>query len=390
MAIGPASPEEAGKVWEDIAAKGLSFDDILYRRADDVGDSVLNEMAKKMVIPTSMSDHVVMVAGQERISIVIRGGKGEDSVKTYDLPAMLACGDFLVTPLISPRGAIGVIIADNRITGAAIGDNDIRRLEMFASQASLAIERTRLHQEMLEKIDELEKATRELARTRDHIVAMERYSAIGHMTAQLAHDIRNPLASIGAAASWLEKKCDDPRYYRFLEIIVKETNRIESVLTSMFAFASDSDLSLARHSLTPLIEEALLVLRLELHAAAVASQFMQPPDEVFVNVDAAKMREAFLLLIKNTILAMPAGGFLRVEISRSDSQAMVTFRHSGLSLVESNSQGEAVELFHGGLFYKLLLGLTMARQIISRHGGKIFLSFPEEGGAVARVMLPEA
>jgi len=390
MAIGPASPEEAGKVWADIAAKGLSFDDILYRRSDDIGDSVLNEMAKKMVIPTSMSDHVVMVAGRERISIVITGGQGDDGVNTYDLPAMLACGDFLVTPLISPQGAIGVIIADNRITGAAIGDNDIKRLEMFASQASLAIERTRLHQEMLEKIVELEKATRELARTRDHIVAMERYSAIGHMTAQLAHDIRNPLASIGAAASWLEKKCNDPRYYRFFEIIVKEASRIESALTSMSAFASDSDLTLARHSLTPLIEEALLALRPELLAAAITSQFMPPPDEVFVNVDATKMREVFLLLIKNGILAMPAGGFLRVEVGRNGGQAVATFSHPGQSIAESNIQDQAAEPFHGGPSYKRALGLAMARQIVSRHGGKVVFTSPERGDGVIRVMLPEA
>jgi len=390
MAIGPASPEEAGKVWADIAAKGLSFDDILYRRSDDVGDSVLNEMAKKMVIPTSMRDHVVMVAGRERISIVITGGQGEDGVNTYDLPAMLACGDFLVTPLISPRGAIGVIIADNRITGAAIGDNDIKRLEMFASQASLAIERTRLHQEMLEKIAELEKVTRELARTRDHVVAMERYSAIGHMTAQLAHDIRNPLASIGAAASWLEKKCDDSRYSRFLEIIVKEASRIESTLKSMSTFVSDSDLSLARHSLAPLVEEALLALRPELLAAAITSKFIKPPDEVFVNVDAAKMREVFLLLIKNGILAMPAGGFLRVEVGRGDGQAVATFSHPGQSIAESNIQDQATEPFHGGPFYKRALGLAMARQIVSRHGGKVLLTSPEGSGVIIRVMLPEA
>jgi len=390
MAIGPASPEEAGQVWADIAAQGLSFDDILYHRSNGPGDSALNEMARKMTIPIGMSDHVVMVAGRERISIVITDGHGEKGVNTYDLPAMLGCGHFLVTPLVSPDRAIGVIIADNCITGAAIGDNDIKRLEIFASQASLAIERTILHQEMLEKIAELEKVTRELAKSRDQIVDMERYSAIGHMTAQLAHDIRNPLASIGAAASWLEKKCEEPRYRRFLEIIVKEVLRIEAVLKSMSAFASDAGLSLARQELAPLVEEALLALHPELEKAAIVREFIQPPDEIFVNVDAAKIREAFLLLIKNSILAMPGGGSLRVEVGHGDGQAMVAFHHKDLLNGYKDIHGQAAEPFHGSLLYKLALYLAMARRTVSQHGGNILLSLSGEGDTITRVILPEA
>jgi len=390
MAIGPANPEEASRVWNDIAAKDLSFDDILYDYQSGANDTATNKIVRQMVVAADMRDHVVMVAGHEKKSIAIINGQGGDGVNTYDLPALLGCGDFLVTPLIAPQGPIGVIIADNSITGAAIGDNDIRRLEVLASQASLAIERSRLHQKMLEKIVELERVTWELARSRDQIVEMERYSTIGHMTAQLAHDIRNPLTSIGGAASWLGKKCDDPRYRPFLDIIVKETGRIESTLKSMSAFASDSGLSLARQPLASLIEEALLALRPELQAAVIVSQFMPPPNEVFVNVDAAKMREVFLLLIKNSILAMPTGGFLRVEIGLGDGQAVVTFSHPGQSIAESNIQDQATEPFHGGPSYKRALGLTMARQIIARHDGEIFLSFPEEGGTIARVVLPEA
>ena len=390
MAIGPANPEEAGKVWGDIAAKGLSFDDILYSRNDGADDSAINKMVKKMIIPASMSDHVAMVAGRERISIVINNGQGEDGVNTYDLPAMLGCDHFLVTPLVSPRGLIGVIIADNRITGAKIGENDIKRLEMFASQASLAIERSRLHQEMLEKVIELETATRELERSLDQIVEMERYSAIGHMTAQLAHDIRNPLASIGAAASLLIKKCEDPRHRRFFEIIVKEVGRIELTLNNMSASASDFSLTLERRSLVPLIDEALLALRPGLQTAGIDCQFIHPEEEIFVSVDAEKMRKVFLLLIKNGSIAMPDGGVLRIEASHGDGKAMITFRYPGQSLAAGSLHSQAAEPFHRGLPHKLALGRAITRQIISRHGGNIFLNFPEEGGSTASVILPEA
>jgi len=390
MAIGPANPEEAGKVWGDIAAKGLSFDDILYSHSNGDDDSAVNKIARNIIVPASMGDHVVMVAGRERVSIVINNGQGEDGVNTYNLPAMLGCDHFLVTPLVSPRGAVGVIIADNRITGAEIGENDIKRLEMFASQASLAIERSRLHQEMLEKIAELEKVTRELARSRDQIVEMERFSAIGHMTARLAHDIRNPLTSIGAAASWLEKKCVDSRYRRFLEIIVKEAGRIELTLKDMSGFVRAPGLNLERYGLAPLVDEAILALRPELQAAAIDCQFIHPQEDIFVSVDAAKMREAFLLLIKNGIMAMPDGGVFRIEASHDGGKATVTFRHPGQIWAERNLQNQGVKPFHSALPHKLALGLTMARPIILRHGGNVLLDFPEEGGAVATVALPDS
>ncbi|MDR3089550.1 MAG: response regulator [Desulfobulbaceae bacterium] len=390
MAIGPDNPEEAGRVWSDIAAKGLSFDKILYDYHNDDGDIKINEIVRQMVVPPETPDHVAMVAVREKKSLMVTNGQTEAGVNVYDLPTMLGCGDFLVTPLISPRGGIGVIIVDNRITGAKIDEDDSRNLEMFASQASLAIERSRLHQEMVKKIVELEKVTRELVESREQVVAMERYSVIGQMTAQLTHDIRNPLTSIGGAAVWLKKKCDDDRYCQFLDIIIEESGRIESTLHILSSFTDNANLQPVRCALAPLVGGALLALHPELQAASIVSELTHPDEEIYVNVDVAKMREALLQLITIAISVMPDGGVLRVAISHGDGKATAAFNHSGLRLREQNRQSAASAPFHSGVVYKDALGLMLARRIIFQHGGSLQATFPEEGGVTDTVVLPEA
>jgi len=87
---------------------------------------------------------------------------------------------FVIIPLYSPSRSLGVIIVDNFITGKPITSDDISSLEIFASQASLAIEHSHLYKDMLQKIDELELVSQELEHSKDLLVEAEniRQSAI--------------------------------------------------------------------------------------------------------------------------------------------------------------------------------------------------------------------
>ena len=176
-----------------------------------------------------------------------------------DLLRTLGESSFVVVPLYSPSKALGVMIVDNFVTGAAISAEDINGLEIFASQASLAIEHSHLYSEMAEKIEELELVTQELEKSQDLLVEAERTSAIGQMSAQLLHAIRNPLTSIGGTSRLLVKKTNDPYISNFLNIITEESSKIETILEDMFSLVEDTELTLGVHPIFSLIRKSVMI-----------------------------------------------------------------------------------------------------------------------------------
>ncbi len=207
-AIGPDGREEAGRVWDSIKQNNLHLHDIISNLQTNglSGDIQVNRIVHQLRIPFASHDHVLIAACDRRRSIVVNNGQAENCTVPEDLLHLLDNDSFVVVPLFSPSKSLGVIIVDNYITRKPISSEDIRALEIFASQASLAIEHSHLYEDMRDKIRELEFVTQELEKSKDLLVASEKYSAIGHMSAQLVHIIRNPITSIGGTARLLAKK----------------------------------------------------------------------------------------------------------------------------------------------------------------------------------------
>jgi len=225
LAIGPSSREDAGRVWNAIKEKDLHFQDILTHLRTEYRDKdvEVNRIVRSLKIPASDHEHILIQAALQRTSIIVSHGKAGDFPVAHELLELLNEDSFVIVPLYSPSKSLGVIIVDNFITGKAISSDDINALEIFASQASLAIEHSHLYEDMLKKIEELEVITQELERSKDLLVEAEKYSAMGQMSAQLVHAIRNPITSIGGTARLLAKKSDDPYTLNFLNIITSRS-----------------------------------------------------------------------------------------------------------------------------------------------------------------------
>jgi DNA-binding response OmpR family regulator len=208
LAIGPASREHAGQVWNSIKEKGLQLDDILSTISNRTGDedAEVNRIIQTLRISTAEKDHVLLQASRMKKSILVQNGKAEDCRIPQDLISTLGESTFVVVPLYSPDKALGVMIVDNFVTGTPISTEDINGLEIFASHASLAIEHSHFYAVMAEKISELELVTQELEKSKDLLVESERATAIGQMSAQLLHAIRNPLTAIGGDLATTGKK----------------------------------------------------------------------------------------------------------------------------------------------------------------------------------------
>lgn len=391
LAIGPATREAAGRVWDSIKQKNLNFHDIISNIQSSESDDeiAINRLARQLKIPVTATNHVLVAAGRKRQSITVNDGYGFGHDVPPELLQLLDHDTFVVVPLYSPSKSLGVLLVDNFVTRKPITQDDILTLEIFASQASLAIEHSHLYEDMRLKIRELELVTQELERSKDLLVASERYSAVGHMSAQLVHVIRNPITSIGGTARLLAKKTDDDYIASFLNIITREAAKIESTLEDLFSFVEDSELNPGSHPIYPLLRRSVMIFYATMKNGNITYQLDLPGDGPTMVVDPTKMRQVFLHLVKNGIEAMPNGGTLKVSCTEEEEWVVVRISDTGMGISDTNMK-MAADPFFTTKTYGTGMGLTLVEKIAEMHQAKFGLEHNASGGMTAVIRLPKS
>ncbi len=390
MAIGPPCKADAGRVWEEIKQKDLHLTDILdnVKTSGSNDTRELNAIVQSLTVPADNQNHILMQACSSRNSIhVVNGMAGHENV-SEQLLSTLRENTFIITPLLSPDKSLGVIIADNFVTGNPVSTDDINSLEIFASQASLAIEHSHLYQRMLNKIEELEGVTQELEKNKDLLIDAERYSAIGHMAAQLVHAIRNPITSIGGIARLLAKKTDEEKTLKFLDMMILESGRIEATLDDLFTYVGEKVPEKSTQALYPLIRKSIMLFYGTMKRQSIRYQLDLPSPDPELFIDSKLIRQMLLHLIRNGIEAMTSGGTLTVSCRETNEEVFITIQDSGSGIGNSNME-RATDPFFTTKTYGTGMGLTLVEKIIAEHQGRFSLEHAEEGGMVVRIILPK-
>jgi two-component system, NtrC family, sensor histidine kinase HydH len=234
--------------------------------------------------------------------------------------------------------------------------------------------------------DRLEKTYRQLQESIEKLRQSERLSAVGQLAANLAHEIRNPLASIEGAADLLHGSGPEGGH-EFVQIIKKESRRLSKLLTDLLDFARPRSpeymfvpLSEPMHSvaelLQPMAQKAGITLREE-----------SAPDVQPVQCDPAQMKQLILNLMMNAIQTMHDGGEIVLRERREGNRAILEVADQGSGLTAE----EIEQLFIP--FYTTKkdgtgLGLPIAQAVVLAHAGEISVHENTPKGSVFRVSLP--
>jgi signal transduction histidine kinase len=389
LAIGPASPEDAGRIWSEISKKQLSLFEILDNVRGTFYDGVhpLNQLVRQIKIPLSEKDHIMVRAVNERHAFWV-GGKSENgSVAPEDLVEILGTGEFAVAPLFVQEDAYGVILADNFVTGQPIDQGDVEALQLFAGLASIAVGKTRMCEMLDKRVQALRTLNEEVERNKDQLVDAERYAALGRMADQLLHEIRNPLSTIGGMAKILKRKLKDSELTDYVETMVKESERVEKTLTVLFDFAKVPELNLEPVRVCDLIKASLALLQSELDRHNITLDVHFPDLEPVLFLDPIYIQQAFLNILKNAVEAMPEGGLLTVSMSTPGRNVEIQITDTGLGMARGHLN-KADEPFFTTKTHGLGLGLSLAKRVIESHGGCMCLTRNKLGGTNVRIILP--
>jgi two-component system sensor histidine kinase PilS (NtrC family) len=165
----------------------------------------------------------------------------------------------------------------------------------------------------------------------------QRLAAVGEMAAGIAHEIRNPLASMSGSMQMLKHELSlSPDQAQLMDIVLKESERLNQTIKSFLAYARPQRFSMQKLDLRPIVQETALLLRNSTEVQDSHRVDVHVADErVTINADEAQIRQIIWNLATNGVRAMPKGGTLRI----SAVHEMTPDGRVGVLLVEDEGVG---------------------------------------------------
>jgi len=230
----------------------------------------------------------------------------------------------------------------------------------------------------------------QLKQLEKEIQLKDRMAAIGRMAAGIAHEIRNPLASIAGSVKLFSGMVDlDAEEQRLIQIVLKESARLNTIITDFLFYSREMKFQFDAADITEILQDTLTLLK---NHPKFDSRYQIekeiPAESVRIPVDADRMRQVFWNLCDNALKAMPQGGKLSIRVAVVGERVRIEFRDTGTGM--SPRQLEKVfEPFQSEFQGGTGLGLAIVYQIVQAHKGTIRAESTGEG-CVFRIELPFA
>ena len=232
---------------------------------------------------------------------------------------------------------------------------------------------------------------REVRRLEAEVRRREKLAAVGNLAAGVAHEIRNPLSSIrGYAAYFGAKFAPGSEDRQAAEIMVREVDRLNRVISELIEFARPSDLKRRPVRLSDLAGHAARLIRPDALARGVAITQESSGDDPEVLADPDRLAQAVLNLCLNAVQAMDTGGVMGLGVGvAADGRAYLEVTDTG-SGIDPADRDRIFDPYFTSKAQGTGLGLPIAHKIVAAHGGEIRLTARPQGGTSAMVLLPVA
>ncbi|MFH1742595.1 MAG: PAS domain S-box protein [bacterium] len=414
MAIGPSTPEEAGRIWNEMRylPKHGNLAETLesYLVSSDKTNLDVNRTARQLTVSLDDDSSILVRALREQQGFnVVKGhaevfsnavisrypGSGE-SLQMRHEPAELCdvavsrhlnTDSFAVVPLLWRQGPVGCLIVDNLINREPITDADLWILELFAEQAALAIVHTRLIARLERDKYRMQIAYRDLEESQAKLVEAQTMAGLGRMAATVAHEVRTPIVAIGGFAKRLSQDIRNRHSRRILDIIRSEALRLEETLDTILFYVKPALPKKKPGNLNELIETLCLYFAQETSEQNIDINLELEETLPAIPFDDRQIRQVILNVIQNAVHAMEDGGTLTIRTSQENEWILLEIRDTGSGIPEEDLSNVFKEFFttkNKGTG----LGLHVSSRIVENHGGRIVVKSTCGVGTNVYIHLP--
>jgi two-component system sensor histidine kinase PilS (NtrC family) len=210
----------------------------------------------------------------------------------------------------------------------------------------------------------------------------DRLAAVGRMAAGIAHEIRNPLASIAGSVqvlSQISKLSEEQQ--TLISIVVQESERLNKIISDFLVYTREKNIQLIPTDVIPLLEDTLALLRNNprTQESGVTIQTLFGIQRAVVEGDADRLKQVFWNLSDNALRAMPDGGTLTICVEEVGDETQISFKDTGIGIA-SQQMEKIFEPFQSGFGLGTGLGLAIVYEITQAHKGSVTVqSRPGEG-----------
>jgi|LSQX01.2.fsa_nt_gb PAS domain S-box-containing protein len=374
MAVGPADIDDARKIWSEISAEYATIEDFLadYDNLSAPDENPFFRTVSQLAFSMEKTDQLpVSVLYEGRTAHVVDAAHDPRvSKQFYDL---LKADEFVVAPLLAEGRYIGVAYADNYISRRPISPSDAQLFTSLANHAALSIDRAAAYEQLQQRAHELEEAYEQLTAAQERSLRSESLAAIGGMTAIVAHEIRNPLTTIGGFANLMHRQADDrQKIERNAAIIAEEVSRLEKILNGLLAFSRPGNPQFRWCEVCRIIEDSVQMLS-EIrpdNIQIITDCSAELPD---IYVDPSQIHQVLDNLMRNGLDAMPDGGTITIS-AHQDDDSHVTIRVSDTGDGIPTSQLDKIfNTFFTTKSSGMGLGLALCKKIMSDHEAELLV-----------------
>jgi signal transduction histidine kinase len=229
----------------------------------------------------------------------------------------------------------------------------------------------------------------QLAHMEERIQRISQMAALGELTAQVAHEVRNPLGIIRGATEMLAARVSDPATHRHIAVLLEEVDRLNKAVDSILRLGAPIRFQTTRLDLHDLLRAVSQTVMAGADLEQYSVRLPARAAPIRIEGDRELLHHALANLIRNAFQAMPTGGVVTVETVASSSGDPCVLRisdtGSGLSPDDLKRLGEPFFTRRPG---GVGLGFSLARRIITEHGGTLEVSSSLGHGTCVTIRLP--
>jgi signal transduction histidine kinase len=290
-------------------------------------------------------------------------------------------------PIISKERVLGTITLGRRRDSQALpaDDDDQYLISTIANYISSGLENALLNIKLRDVLKELGDAQRRL-------IEHEKLRSLGEMTANIAHEIKNPLVIIGGFTKRLAKKVQlDEREHRYIDIILKEVVRLESILTEILSYVKETPLLLETCDVNALLDELLYLLASDKTWESIKIARHYDENHPTIICDVQQIKQVLINILMNAFDAMDGKGTITIKTEN------VIYRDRPFIAVSLSDTGGGIDpALLDNIFNPFFttkdrgsgLGLAISNKIVMHHNGHIEVKNKAGEGVTFMVYLP--
>ena len=220
----------------------------------------------------------------------------------------------------------------------------------------------------------------------------ERLVVLGEVASNIAHEIRNPLASISGSVELVSKQLNSQlteKQQKLISAIVDESHRLNRIFGRLLDYARMPKLEYERISLAPFLNQILLLIQhQEFFNPKVEIKTLYQSKRLEMSIDPEQIKEVIMNVIRNAFEAMPNGGVLTIDARANSYEVCISVEDNGMG-IDSKALESIFVPFKTTKPNGTGLGMAQVQKIMSRHGGKTSIQSKERIGTRIELIFPK-